>query len=474
MALAEFYQKGRILMQFFGVARDYAFVLPPYNEHDGLKDWGMQRRDGSMKPIYCAVSAATEYLTGAVLLGEKKVADGIRAFIYSKPDGTQTVVYWSVSPCDGLGGFKGRMLKEQTKEISRMFSLKAVDGKYTVANWCGTARTENAVNGYLQLVSSRYPSFVSGMRGLSVDMPARSCGKIKPYEPCPEEDVSIVLRVEFNKDEFRIGSGRTTAELDSERGRIKIHIWNLSEKAKRGGIHVRGVKLEGLPRAVELPPMGQAVINATVVFPVEERKSRVDMVLDGVFDGKRISRLTASIISDKVLLETSDIVSIPADRAEYWTRNDSATKTDISWDEREQAVRFDCKWNDPAVDRWLYPTHMFADRSESFDGASMVEFEMKIEQNTAENDTAAAVLMIIPGENTPPGNRWLFFQGPNGEWEKRRVGISGASGRCLADGAIGFRLGCNPRGNRTTLWIRNIRVIKNRNTISIQKKGETK
>ena len=474
MALAEFYQKGRILMQFHGVARDYAFVLPPYNEHDGLKDWGMQRRDGSMKPIYCAVSTATEYLADAVPLGEKKVADGIRAFIYGKPDGTQAVVYWSVSPCDGSRGFKGQMLKEQTKEISRMFSLKAVDGEYKVANWCGTARTAKAVNGALQLVSSRYPSFVTGMKGLSVDMPARACGKIKTYEPSSDEDVTIVLRVEFNEDEFRIGSGRTTAEMDGERGRIKIHIWNLSETAKCGSIRVQGVKLDGLPQVVELPPMGRRVIEATVLFPVEERKSKVDMVLDGVFDGKRISRLTASILSDKVLLETSEIVSISANSAEYWSRNDSATNTQITWDEKEQAVRFECEWKDPAVDRWLYPVHMFADRAESFDGASMVEFEMKIKQNTAENDTAAAVLMIIPGKSTPPGNRWLFFQGPNGEWEKRRVGLSGASGSCLADGAEGFRLGCNPRGSRTTLWIRNMRIIKNRNTISVQKKGVTK
>lgn len=89
MTVAEFIPKAQITMQSLGVARDFFFILSPYNE--GVKDWGLLRKDYTARPGYFAFAAMVKELGNAKLLGKLDTPKGIRAFLYEQPDGTQTV-----------------------------------------------------------------------------------------------------------------------------------------------------------------------------------------------------------------------------------------------------------------------------------------------------------------------------------------------------------------------------------------------
>ena len=460
MVLAELYAKNRIYMQMGGIARDYFFVFGAYNERNGTKDWGVQRRDGSVKPIFSAISATTEHLVGATIEGEKKVGDGIRCFVFRQKDGSQSLAYWSVSPCDTAQGDGARVAKQQRMAIDRPFSLAVADGAYPSANWCGTKGTATAKDGKLALVASRYASFVDGLKGIAVDRPAKPIGEIENYAPAADEDLSVVMRIEFPTNQFRVAAQKTIAETDDDHGAVKLHVWNFSETPKTGRICVEDARLEGLPETVTLPAMGCATLDATLRF-TNTAKSIARVCISGVFNGRRTSRLVAPIRSDKLLLATSDVVALPANDVAYWERNDSAATTKISWDEQEKAVRFDCAWNDPKVDRWFYPLHRFKDRAESFDGASLLEFEVKMQTNKMENNVSTSLVMLFPPKDGGRSHN-MGYTAPIDHWEKRRVALTGSHGEPLANGMGGFRVGCNPYGTQMTYWIRNVRLIKPR------------
>ena len=84
MVCAEWYPKGAIMMQMGGIARSWLFLFGCYNERGGRKDWGTMRRDGHVKPICAALSTLTGELGDARLLGEVKVGEGVRAFLYTR------------------------------------------------------------------------------------------------------------------------------------------------------------------------------------------------------------------------------------------------------------------------------------------------------------------------------------------------------------------------------------------------------
>jgi len=454
MVLAEVYAKATTLLQMQGVARSYWFVFGAYNERNGAKDWGVQRRDGSVKPIYLAMSTVTEHLTDAKIEGELKVGEGVRAFVFRNRDGSQCLVSWAVTPCDTVQGGSEAPAKSVGKSFDRLFSVAAKDGPYVAADWCGVKSYVCAQGGRLSLTAGRYASFVDGLSGLKPDVPARDAGRVELVKPQPDEDLSVVFRAEFATNDFAAASGKTVVEMPGDRGKMKLVVWNLSDTPKTGSVRVDGVRLEGLPPAVTLPPMGSVALNATLVYTnAAAPVSRATFT--GMFNGRRTSRLAVRVRSDKRFNDLCDARPLAQEGAAYWTRNDSATTTKITWDEREKAVRFDCVWDDPRVDRWFYPLHMFKNRDESFDGAMALEFEVRMESNKMENDVNCSLLMFIGG-----GEGRQSYLAPNGNWEKRRVLLSDMWGRPGYNGLSGFRVGCNPRGTRMTYWIRNLRIYR--------------
>ena len=102
--LAEFVAKGLLGMRMQGVARDFYFILTCINERNGTKDWGLTRRDGTVKPAYAALATYMRQLGRARLEGEIKSGDGIRTYLFTQPDGAQTILAWAVSSLDTVAG----------------------------------------------------------------------------------------------------------------------------------------------------------------------------------------------------------------------------------------------------------------------------------------------------------------------------------------------------------------------------------
>lgn len=454
LVLAEFYPKSQIAFQMEGVDRNYFFIFGAMNERKGVKDWGVMRRDGTVKPVYAAISAMLRELVSARLEGEMKVGKGLRAYLFSQPDGSQTVAFWSVSPLDTANGG----VVKPMPDFARKMTLPVADGDYRLSDLCGTVSTVKPENGALELKTTRFPSYVSGLRGLKADVAPHPRGRVRPYAPKADEDLSVIIRVDLNTNDFAIADQKTRAVLKGDMGRLRLEVWNMDECIKTGRVEVAGVALKGLPpEPIVLGPRGTppAAFECELA-PANGRGIFAQAVFTGVFGGRRSSRLTMPVSFEKRIRGASIEVPISCMDPKAWGRNTSANSFKVSWDEAEQAVRFDVSWKDSGADRWFYPTYRLKLPKESLAGARAVEFEVKSSQNKVENDFRASILMLLYADSSM-GARYLSYAPPIGEWETRRIELDCDSN---ADKATAIRIGANPKGTQCTLWIRNVRIVK--------------
>ena len=467
LVMAEFYPKSQIALQMEGIARNYYFVFAAYNEANGAKDWGIMRRDGTVKPGYAAMATMVREVGAARLEGELRVGDGLRAYLFAQPDGSQTVAFWAVSPVDTA--MDGPVPAEPEYGSQLHWSFVNNDGNFGFVNndplrlvdLCGTVSTvEPGADGALELAATRFPAYVSGLRGLKADVPARPAGKVAPYEPAPDEDLSVIVRVELDMEDFELANQKTLAVVKGDTGRLRVKVWNMGDTAKMGRINVSGPVLEGLPETIELGPRGTppAEFDSVLRFAATPEGGNPDeaLVLTGVFSGRRSSRLCMPIRFEKHFLESCEVAPIAWQDPADWARNDSAQRFSSAWDDAEQALRFDVAWTDLHADRWVYPVYKLKLPKESLDGAVAFRFEIKSAQNKVENDFATQNLMLLYGDKARP-DKHIPFNAPMGAWEKRYVELSGVDS--LSD-VVSFRLGANPHGTECTLWIRNLEILR--------------
>ena len=448
---AEFYPKSQIAFQMEGVARNYYFVFGAYNERKGVKDWGVMRRDGTVKPEYATISTMTRELVSARLIGEMDVGEGLRAYLFDQLDGSQTVVYWSVSPLDTSGGG----VVQPIPDFARQIVISAEDGTYRLSDLCGTMSTASARNGVLKLEATRFPAYVAGLHGLSVKTKARPKGRVMPYVPKADEDMTVILRVDLNTNDFAITGQKTRAVLRNDTGRMRVQVWNMGEVAKAGRVEVEGGTFKGLPDRIVLGPRGTPPVSLNCTFlPYDDGVFERNIVLTGVFNGKRSSRVALPMRLEKSFLSTCEITPLAYNTPKDWERNTSAETFNVAWDEAEQAIRFDFEWRNQDVDRWFYPVYRLKLPAESLSGARMLQFDVKSAQNKVENDFATQNLMLLFKDGSV---RRIPYHAPLGSWEKRNVEL--VDGDTLAD-VVAFRLGANPKGTRCTFWIRNLAILK--------------
>jgi hypothetical protein len=453
LVIAEFYPKSQIAFQMEGVARNYYFVFGAYNERNGKKDWGVMRRDGTVKPTYAAISTMTRELISARLLGEMTVGEGLRAYLFAQPDGSQTVAYWSVSPMDTKGNGIVRPVPDFAKELT----LPVANGSYRVSDLCGMRSTVTVTNGVLALSSTRFPSYVAGLHGLAVQKHPFPAGKVKPYVPAADEDLTVIVRVDLNTNDFVVTGQKTGTILTDDTGRLRVQVWNMGDSAKTGRLDVAGGTLEGLPGTIALGPRGAppATYDCTYVAPVSD-ESEQKLVLSGVFEGKRSSRLVMPVHLEKRFLASCTRTPIAWKDPKNWTRNTSAQSYSAAWDEVEKAMRFDLAWTDPGIDRWFYPIYKLKMPEENLAGAVQIRFEVKSAQDKVENDFSTQNLMLVFKDKAKTA-RFIPYNAPLGSWEIRTVELNEVDS---LDDVVSFRLGANPKGMKCTFWVRNIEILR--------------
>ena len=447
---AEFYAKSQIAFQMQGVSRNYFFVFGAYNERGGTKDWGVMRRDGTVKPAYAAMSAIARELAAARLEGEIRLGEGFKGYLFAQPDGSQTLAFWRVSPVDTASG-----AAPATPDDAAPLALPIPpSGAYTLTDLCGqrTALSTNVV------AATRYAAYLSGLRGLKADVAPVPCGTPTPYVPAADEDLSVVFRVDLDTNDFTVASHKSAAELAADTGRLRVQVWNLSPTAKRGTVSVSGGSLSGLPAEIALPPMGAAAFDCT--YAAREGAPLVEpLVLSGLFEGRRTSRLAMPVRHLKALLASCRATELKNWRdPKAWQRNTSADRFAAAWDEAEKALRFDVAWTKPA-DRWFYPVYTLALPEEDLDDALMFEFEVKSAQDKVENDFDCQNLMLVFADPARP-DRFLSYPAPLTGWETRRVDLSTDTSGMKPGAVKAIRLGANPKGTTCSFWIRNPRLLK--------------
>ena len=489
---AEFYAKSQVAFQMQGVARNYLFVFGTYNEGSGGKDWGVMRRDGTVKPTYSAMSTMIQELGSAHLLGEVRVGDGQRAYLFEQPNSIQTMMFWSVSPVDTDAN-----VPSAKPLLEKPFRLQVRDGEYDVTDLCGMRSRVRAENGTLSLSSMRYPAYLSGLEGFKADVPALSCGKPTPYKAAADEDMRVIFRVDLDKRDFGIAGHKSVAELKKDKGRMRVEVWNLDGKVKEGHVDVSGGTLENLPERILLPAKGcvaydclfvpnegdinhgihrihgeeNSVSSVSSVVEIKTKNSQTlklsnlqpGLVLSGMFDGRRTSRLSMPVRLEKKFLDSCTRQPINANAPASWKKNTTASGYSVVWDENEKALRFDLSWDKQGVDKWFYPTYTLNLPTENLADAQFIQFEVKSVQDKPENDFACQYLMLVYEDSAKP-DLFMPYPAPLSEWEPRRIELSTelADSKQKRPVVKAIRLGANPKGMKCTFWLRNIQLLKSK------------
>ena len=464
LVVAEYCAKANISLQMEGVARNYFFILGAYSERGGKKDWGMLRRDGTVKPAYAALATQIRELGNATLLGRMDAPKGILAYLYEQPDGSQTVAFWAESPLDAATA--NTTLVDGEPDCARPWVLHppapSGEASLRLADMCGSvsAMTPEA-DGSLPLPATRFPSYLTGVQGLVTNNSSLVTRHPSLVTRHSSLDPTIILRVDLVPDDFEISGSKTLAVAKAEAPHLRVQVWNLSDTTKTGTVEADGVALEGLPEeAVEIAPFGKA--EFACILRARDTSPSATLVLTGLFDGKRSSRLSMPVLFEPLLLASCKTVPLDWRDPMRWQRNDSAATYSASWDEDEQAVRFDVTWDDPKVDRWFYPVLPLEPVLQNLDGAVRAVFEVKTMQDKVENDfkTSGCNFMLVRRSGKSGPENYLPYTPPTSAWERRYVELA------TADGGLGdveaIRVGANPLGMRLTFWVRNLAVLNPR------------
>ena len=472
LVVAEHCAKANIALQMEGVERNYIFILGAYSERGGAKDWGMLRRDGTVKPGYATLATMIRELGDATLLGALDAPAGIHAYLYEQPDGTQTVAFWAESPLDTVTTLS--TVVEAEPDCARKWCLALppkvpdsghdkCDPPLRLVDMCGIVSTVPAsTNGTLTLPATRFPSYLTGVRGLVT----RHSSLVTRHSPLVTRhsslDPTVILRVDLSPGDFEISGRKTLAVTKTEAPRLRVQVWNLGDTAKTGTVEAVGAILEGLPtEPFALPPRGASPVEFDCVLRAADTSSSATLTLTGLFNGLRSTRLTMPILFEPLLLASCEITPLDWRDQTRWRRNDSAATYSVTWDEAEQALRFDVSWDDPKIDRWFYPVLPLALPKESLDGAIRAVFEVKTVQDKVENDFklgSGCFFMLLRKDGDGHPGDYIPYTPPTSTWERRYVELSTMGGG-LGD-VEAIRVGANPMGMRLTFWIRNLDVLK--------------
>lgn len=448
MALAEFVPKSQILLQSLGVSRIFSFVLPPYNEFDGSKDWGLMRRDYTVKPGYVALATLVRMLGDTEYIGELFAPKGVRAFLYRHSDGKQSVAFWSESEFDSGNNLIPGSLKDWKKVGLK---LMAEAGKtYEVMDMFGGSSSIKADADGLDLEATRFVSYVTGLSGLSPFVPAK---KKVDYvrRKKTDKDKSIIFKTNLS-DGFILSVGKDCIDFKEE-GPVPfvLEIFNFSEEEKSGVVTVEGAEVSGLPGELRLPAFGKINLKLKMIPP--ERESG-KIVFSGKFNDKMTSLLVMNFFREKIALQHCLCVPLGrTDKPEYWNRNSSG-QMEISYAAEENAVCFSTDFP-KEVDRWVYPEFTLAGLQESMTDAYGMEFEIKLASGTAVAQTSCVMLVTDNGKSHN-----LNYVPATENWEKRTVFlediVKGQSVKLL-------RIGMNPTSNKNTFYLRNINILHKKN-----------
>ncbi len=440
LIVAEFIPKANVLFQQLGVAKSFLFVFMGYNEAAGDKVWGQLRHDHTVKPGYAAMAVQIEQLGDAVLLGEMKMPEGVRAFLYRQPDGSQTVALWSISPVETRA--------KRGEKITPVFEQKVTlpaSGSITATEMLGSQKTLQAQNGKLEVISTRFPQYLAGLSGLKADIPAEP---VKEFVRKDEEeyDKSIIMNIVFPLA-CKVSYMGESISIPDDKTDAVLQVWNLSDTEKTGTLNGKGCVFTGVPaEKITLAPKSRRE------FPIKidcSSNASGEIVFSGTFNGKKTSRLTVPYKQLHRMAGDSIQEPIP------WAADPKLWKGPFvkhtEFDEAEKAVAIDIAFP-PKTHPWTYPEYKLQLPQESLKGAYGIAFEMKSSADI--NMCLFITLMNTPGR--PDRYTELNMTPPKKDvWEEHVLIFTQDPGEITT-----LRFGMTPKsGADYRLMIRNVRAL---------------
>lgn len=257
-----------------------------------------------------------------------------------------------------------------------MFSVKVnipvASGTYSKTDLVGGVSPVTAVNDRLTLECTRFPAYIDGLSGLTPDIPFSP--RIHENSESDATDRTVVAKVVLSED-FQIAATKDRVSLKRIPGRLKLQLFNFSDKAKCGTIAVSGGTVTGLPASVELSAFGKTEFSLEYT-PAWKDSHITDFEISGIFNGKPISHLRIPVISLEKMLAEGRAVSLPNTADPLNWRPNTSGKMQISFNEKENAVAFHTHFP-PNIDRWAYPEYALQLPQESFHGATGLSFEFR-------------------------------------------------------------------------------------------------
>lgn len=459
--------KGEFRLMQEGVSRCYHFYFSKFHEREGRKDWGDFRHDGTLKPYFAALSTAARELKRATLLGRVCPADGVTGYLFSRDDGLLTLAYWSESDADrrypGNFGASASLVGDKGNMYRKSFRLPVHGGSVRQTLMTGESRSVECADETVEILSTRYPAYVTGQFDMPVVEKAKPRGRLGARRPEPGLDISVVIRADESHDDFRVGSRRTRAEMLGDRGAVGFEVWNLSDTEKSGSLSWRGAALSGVPEKLVLPPWGKASFEAEVVYDGSWSNAMAKLEVCGNFNGLSTTPFVMPLFSERHFLDNRKCLELDGWReVSSWRKNDSGRSTSITWDEREGAIRVDVEFDAKTSDCWIFPRLLV--KEEEMSQASGLVFEIKASQTRVENEWKATMVQLNGPEN-PGRTGWIRFHAPTEQWERRVVDFGGRRmGRGVKDICIG---GLPVVSRKATIWIRGVnRVVAGQNVQS--------
>ena len=442
--MAEHAAKAEILAMMNGVSKTFYFIVAAWSERNGEKDWGIARRDGTVRPNYSALATLLRRVGDAALEGRVDLADSSKAgYLFANPDGTQTLVVWTKSKLDTQKG-----VVDAKDDLSGTVVLKTHPGKtHRVTDAVGFAKTLTANDkGELVVPICRFATYVEGLSGLMPCERPIPSGKIERHAFPETKDPTIVVRTDLNPDDFVLNSTKSMVDMARQRGRMKVHVWNLSPQTKKGVLKTCGGVFHGLPQEeIELPPMGERSYDVEL----EMKAGQVTQLgIGGVFNGRKLTRFVMQAAYRDLDLANTDALEPDLSDLSKWRANDSADERKISWDAAEKAVRIDVRWTG-ARPHWFYEIFEIAPKEKPVKEIVALEFDVRMTQDKVENDVDHSYVM------TKKANGEVVFvalETPTEEWKHRTVLVPYGA----ACDVVGLQFGCNPRGSRCSYWVRNL------------------
>jgi len=443
---AEFMFKAMITLQNLGVARDFFFVLPPFNEAGGRKDWGLMRRDFTVKPGFAVFATLVDKLGTATPLGEVKLGDGLKGYLYRQKDGSDTLLYWSMSPFD---------TDESTHSIAYVSKLSAEDPLERSFKLPGASRRLHGVDSFgtplavdsVRVTATRFPAILEKVTGLRVTARALPPGSGRPAERAGI-DKTVIFRTELS-DGFETFASRDCVNVEKP-AKFKLQIWNLSSAPKTGGISAAGGEFTGIPAEITLPAFGKQELE--LLFTPEWRPQG-ELRVEGVFGGLKVTPLVIPLINRAEMFRNGRKLDMTRMlKPENWRKN-SAGEMTIAYDKADKAIAFRTVFAPETKDRWSYPEFVLLLPKESQKNLLGVAFEVKVSGKVEQ-----LALMAVKSLDKERGNYVICrVQDPPEEWEERFVPY--LQPHLVPEKIKQLRIGVNALCDDVTVSLRNIRFI---------------